>query len=336
MNRKIIKQGHNTLTITLPSNWVRKLNLEAGDEVNIIEKENSLVINGKDKGESKSCEIDIRDFTVPLLWRYFQSAYRAGCDEIKVIFDSNQKKYEDAYHYYTTQFDYAKLGEKIPPKPAIAMIQEVANRFIGMEVIESGEGYCIVKDLTESSIKEFENSLRRIFLIIQQMFERLIEAIEKNEINDSQLCKEIHTIDIGVDKFVDYCARTLNRINGDFPEKMKPLIFSSLFLLELIGDEFKYIGKHMALSKKSVKECLPLLKLCKDHFEQYYHLYYKFSRELTIEFGKKDVELYQEHFSMKNKVKEKESRSIMKHIMMTGKFTLSLVELRIEMEYRNN
>jgi len=33
MKRKIIKQGHNTLTITLPSKWAHKLNLKAGEEV---------------------------------------------------------------------------------------------------------------------------------------------------------------------------------------------------------------------------------------------------------------------------------------------------------------
>ena len=27
MKRKIIKQGHNTLTVTLPSKWVKKLNI---------------------------------------------------------------------------------------------------------------------------------------------------------------------------------------------------------------------------------------------------------------------------------------------------------------------
>ena len=48
MKRKIIKQGHNTLTVTLPSKWVKKLNLTADDEVDIIEKENSLLINAKE------------------------------------------------------------------------------------------------------------------------------------------------------------------------------------------------------------------------------------------------------------------------------------------------
>ncbi len=31
MKRKIIKQGHNTLTVTLPSEWAKQFNLKSGE-----------------------------------------------------------------------------------------------------------------------------------------------------------------------------------------------------------------------------------------------------------------------------------------------------------------
>jgi phosphate uptake regulator len=331
MKRKIIKQGHNTLTMTLPSKWVKKLNLKPGDEIDLTEKDNILVVNGEKQDEDKKCIIDISDFTVPLLWRYFQSAYRSGCNEIKIVFDPNKKEYQDAYHYYTTLLDYAKLGEKMPPKPAIAMIQDVVNRFVGIDIVESGDGYCIIRELGMVSEKEFDKSLRRIFLTVLSMFDRLIEAIEKNEINDPNLCKELHAIDLNVDKLVDYCARILNKTNS-FPESRRHLMFSTLFLLELVGDEFKYVGKHFAFSKKTLKELLEFLKEIKGHFDMYYKLYYNFNLNMAIEFGKKDIDVYQRHFMIKNKV-QGESRSVMKHLMMISKLTLGLTELRIEMEH---
>lgn len=332
MKRKIIKQGHNTLTITLPSDWVKKLNVKAGDEIELYEKDSSLVINGNEKPQAKKAVIDITNFTIPLLWRFFQSAYRAGANEIKVIFDSNKKQYEDAFHFYTTQFDYSKLGEKIPPKPPIAMIQSVVDRFIGMGIIETGKNYCIIKEMGEPSIKEFENSLRRVFLVVLEMFERVIEAIEKDEVGDSNLCKEIHTIDLGTDRFVDYCCRILNQLPTSFSDSRKMLLFSSLFILELVGDEFKYIGKHLALSKKSVKEIISLAEMVKNYFETYYHLFYKFDRETAIKLGKTDVDVYNEHFKIKENLKG-ESRGILGHFMMISKFTLALTELKIEMEF---
>jgi phosphate uptake regulator len=332
MKRKIIRQGHNTLTLTLPNEWAKKLNLKAGDEIDVVESENSLIINGHQNNAHSCCTIDISNFTVPLLWRYFQSAYRAGCEEIKVVFDPTKTQYEDAFHFYTTQFEYANFGEKIPPKTATVMIQEVVGRFIGIEIIESGKGYCIIREMGEVSPKEFENSLRRIFLVILELFDRILQAVEKNEINDPSLCKEIHATDLTVDKFVDYCARILNRSVGIVPERKKQLIFSSLFLLELVGDEFKYIARHLATSKKSLKECIGLIKLAKEHFETYYKLYYKFDRNLAIKFGEMDYNIYKHNYKTKEKL-QGESRSIAQHVMLISKFTLALVELRIQMEF---
>ncbi len=320
------------MTITLPAEWVKKLNLKSGDEIDLTENNGSLIISTEGHSKEKSAVIDITGFTIPLLWRFMQSSYRSGCNEIKVIFDPTNKNYEDAYHYYTTSFDYKILGEKVYSKPALVMLQSVVDRFIGMGIIETGKNYCIIKELGEPTIKEFESSLRRIFLVILQMFERLAEAIENDETGDVGLCKELHAIDLNIDRLVDYGCRILNKINGHFSESKKTLLFSTLFILELVGDEFKYIGKHLASSKKSVKGALPFVHKIEDHFNTYYKLFYKFNRESAIEMGKKDFEIYSQHFKIKEKL-EGDSRSIVRHFMMLGKFAWVLSELRIEMEF---
>lgn len=332
MKRKIIKQGHNTLTITLPSKWVKRLNLNEKDEVDVIEEENSLLINAKENNKEKSAIIDITDFTIPLFWRYFQSAYRAGCDEIKITFDPNKKEYEDAFHYYTAHFEYAKLGEKISSKTALSMIQAVVDRFLNIAIISTGKGYCIIKEMGDPTMKEFENSLRRIFIIMFQICDRVMEAIKDEEIGDSNICKELHTIDLNIDKFVDYCCRIMNKIKTSFPDNKKTLLFSTLFILELIGDEFKYVGKHLTLSKKSVKDTLEIMKMVKEHFEIYYKLFYKFNREDAIKFGKNDYKIYSAYFETKDKLKG-ESKGIINHFMMISKLILALSEIRIEMGF---
>lgn len=332
MRRKIIKQGHNTLTITLPSKWAKKLNLKEKDEIDVLENQDKLIINANENPKEKSGVINITDFNIPLLWRYFQSAYRSGCDEIKIIFDSNKKEYEDAFHYYTTQFEYAKLGKKVPPKTAIPLIQSVVDRFLNIAIINAGKNFCIIKDMGEPTTKEFENSLRRIFLIIFQMFDRIIEVIQDGEHGDSSICKELHIIDLNIDKFVDYCCRIMNKIETSFSDSKKSLLFSTLFLLELLGDEFKYIGKHLAVSKKSLKNTVPLIENVKEHFEIYYKLFYKFEREQAIKLGKNDFEIYNDYFDIKKKL-DGEARSLARHFMLISKFILALTELRIEMEY---
>ncbi len=332
MRRKIIKQGHNTLTITLPSTWVKKLNLKDKDEIDVFENQDKLIINANENPKEKSGVINIADFNIPLLWRYFQSAYRSGCDEIKIIYNINKKEYEDAFHYYTTQFEYAKLGEKVPPKTALALIQSVVDRFLNIAIISTGKGYCIIREMGEPTTKEFDSSLRRIFLVIFQMFDRIIEVIKEEEYGDTSICKELHTIDLNVDKFVDYCCRIMTKIETSFPNNKKCLLFSTLFILELIGDEFKYIGKHLAVSKKSLKNTLSLIENIKEHFKIYYELFYTFGREQAIKLGKNDFDIYNKHFAIKKKL-QGESKSIARHFMMISKFILALTELRIQMEY---
>ena len=52
-----------------------------------------------------------------------------------------------------------------------------------------------------------------------------------------------------------------------------------------------------------------LINLVRKYFEVYYHLYYSFDRKTAIELGKKDIELYEANYNMRDKVKG-ESRSM--------------------------
>jgi hypothetical protein len=332
MKRRIIKQGHNTLTMTLPSDWVSKLNIQPGDELDVYENSGSLVVNGHQNGEGKTAIIDINGLSIPMLWRFFQSAYREGYDEMKLIYDSKKKSYEGVYNYYASQFDYSRLGEIPHEKPAVNMIQDLVDRFIGIAVIDHGEGYCTIKEMGELTGKEFDNSLRRIFLLILELFDKIIDLIKYNNIGDMGICKTIHAMDINVDRFIDYCCRINNKIQDSSFQKNKPLTFSTLFLLELLGDEFKYIGNHLARSKKKVDEILPFAETIKEHFEMYYHLFYKFDREGVIKFGKNDFKIYNDHFKWKEST-NKDVQSIRGHLMQISKFVFCLMELRIEMEY---
>ncbi len=332
MKRKIIRQGHNTLTMTLPVEWSKKLNLKAGDEVDLVEDNGSLIINGRQNNGFKTTTIDISGFSVPMLWRFFQSAYREGYDEIILKYNPSKKDYENVYNYYATHFEYSRVGECSVKKPALNMISELIDRFIGMEIIDSGEGYCVTREMGEVSSREFDSSLRRIFLLIEDLFDKIIDLIKKNDIGDMSICKTIHTMDINVDRFIDYCCRINNKIKDSSFQKNKPIMFSTLYILELLGDEFKYIGTHLAKAKKKIDEITPFAEIVKEHFMKYYHLFYKFNRGEVIKFGENDFKIYNDHFKWKDS-KNKDVQSIRGHLMQISKFVFVLMELRIEMEF---
>lgn len=334
MKRRIIKQGHNTMTITLPSQWIKKLNLKPGDEIDLTEDSGSLTINSKQNNNFKSISIDINDLNVPMLWRFFQSAYREGCDEIKLFYNPNIKEFDGPYNYYASHFEYSRMGENnhYLTMPIIDTLSGLVNRFVGIEIIDHKEGCCTIREMGDPSSKEFDNSLRRIFLLLLEIFEKVNDLIKNNKIGDIDICKTIHTMDINVDRFIDYCCRINTKIKDSSFQKNKPIMFSTLFILELLGDEFKYIGTHLAKSKKNVSEIHPFTESVKEHFEMYYKLFYKFDKKTAIEFGKNDFKIYNDHFKWKESP-NKDAQSIRRHFMQISKFIFCLMELRIEMEF---
>jgi phosphate uptake regulator len=336
MRRRIIKQGHNTLTITIPSKWAKEFNLSAGDEIEISELNNGLFVSTEKKDGVRKAVINISEMDIPTIWKYFMAVYREGYDELKVEFDPDQI-HESPYKHFDSHAIDIKYGKKSRQHKPTETIQEIANRFVGFEVIEHHKDYCIIKDLSESSAKEFESSLRRVYLLILQMGEEVTEAIKTN---NPSLVSHTHDIDINVDKFHDYCIRVLNK-KGYANAKKTNLIFSYLFLLEILGDEFKNIARHITedMKGKKLTNLLPLAEVTLEQLNKIYDLYYNFTKNKVIEMSKRDMEIY---FYLPKIYKKKPGKKselsddeleILNHFRRIGRYINSLTELRIEMEY---
>lgn len=329
MKRKIIKQGHNTLTVTLPSKWVKHFNLQAGDEIDLLEKENGLFLTTEKKFESLKTEININDFDIPTIWKYFMAVYREGYDEVKVKF-SPDKELENPYKFFThhkIDLRYKKEREK---RRIEESLQGFVNRFIGYEIVEHGKDFIVVKEMGQLTSKEFDSSLRRIFLIIQQMAEETLEAIETS---NPKILTHMHDIDINLDKFQDYCTRILNKIGNKEPRKTS-LLFSILYFLELIGDEFKNISVHIINDFPNTKlsNIKSLAMYVKEQIEAYYDLFYKFNTEKIKKISEIDQKIYFSFREIYKKASEEE-KEIFHHLRIIGRYINALNELKIEMEF---
>ncbi|HPD82004.1 MAG TPA: hypothetical protein PK357_02795 [Candidatus Pacearchaeota archaeon] len=178
--------------------------------------------------------------------------------------------------------------------------------------------------------KEFDNSLRRVFLLFQQMAEETLEAIENGDYSNLM---GLHDIDINLDKFHDYCVRVLNKI-GCQNGKKTHLLFATLYILEMAGDEFKNIGIHLVndISESKFENIKKMVVSIKEQIENYYDLFYRFDKEKVKRISELDQKIYQEVPTMYKKANEDE-KEIFHHLRMIGKYINSLMELRIEMEY---
>lgn len=329
MRRKIIKQGHNTLTITLPSEWARRFNLEAGKEVELDEKDNGLFITTEKSGKHTSTQFNITNMDIPTIWKYFMAAYREGYSEIRVNFDP-KSMFDSPYKFHSQHrldLKYKKQREKITPLEAL---QNIINRFVDFEIVEHGKDYVIIREMGELTNKEFDNSLRRVFLLVQQMAEETLEAIKTN---NPKLLAHMHDIDINLDKFVDYCVRILNRV-GNKEQRKASLFFGTLYLLELLGDEFKTVSHHLLYdfdSKISLKKIEAIAELTKKQIDNFYDLFYKFDQSKIILFSEMDQSAYIMVPVIYKKSSEDE-KEVFHHLRVINRYINALIELRVEME----
>jgi len=329
MKRKIIKQGHNTLTITLPSEWVKRFNLKAGKEIDLTERENGLFISTQKNGDSKRAEFNITGLDIPTIWKYFMAIYREGYTEALVKFEPNSTL-ENPYKFYTPHKLDSRYKKETEKRPIIEILQGFTSRFIGFEIIEHGKDFILIKEMGELTSKEFDNSLRRIFLIIQQMSEETLQAITTN---NPSILNHMHDIDINLDKFHDYCIRILNRIGNKEPRKAS-LLQTLLFFLELIGDEFKNLSIHLIqdFPKAKFKNIEESASAIKEQLDLFYEIFYKFDTEKMERIAKIDQKrnITMKETYMKANEDEKE---VLHHIRVVSRYINTLLELRIEMEF---
>ena len=323
-------QGHNTLTMTLPAEWLKKFNIKPGDEINLSEKDNGLFISIEKINGGKKAEFNIDGMDIPTIWKYFMAVYREGYDEVSIRF-SPDTKLESPYKFFTQHKADLKYEKKCNKKTAIEFFHEMVNRFLGFEVTDHGKDFVLIKELSQATSKEFENSLRRVFLLIQQMSEETCEALKTK---NPKILSHIHDVDINLDKFHDYCIRILNKnINKD--QRKTSLLFSTLYLLELTGDEFKNISHHLIydFGKADFKNIEDLADSIRQQFNLYYGLFYKYDLNLITEISTIDKNRYFEVLKIYKKTKNEEEKEIFHHLRIISRYINALLELRIEMEF---
>lgn len=329
MKRKIIKQGHNTLTITLPSKWAKRFNVCAGCEIDLIERANGLFIATTKINDSKKTAIEVDGMDIPTIWKHLMSVYREGYDEVLIKFSPNLKL-ENPYKFFTKHSFDRKYQSQRKDDVSYEVLSKFIDRFIGWEVVEHGEDFLLVREMGELTTREFDSSLRRIFLILEQMSEETLKAVKENK---TSILKHMHDVDISLDKFMDYCIRVLNKTGSKDPQQSS-LIFSSLFILEMLGDEFKNIANHLLndFPDSNFKNITVIAEYVKEEIDLYREIFFKFDRLKVGEISEIDQEIYFMFDKIYGKSSEAE-KEIFNHLRRIARYINGLVELRIEMEF---
>jgi phosphate uptake regulator len=232
MKRKINRVGQNTLTVSLPIEFVKKYNIKQGDELDLIEQDHSLIIS-KQKIEKPKRKITLclDKFNKLMLNRFMNEFYRQGFQEIELTFNVEQI-YDSKNSKNIKVEDYVKY---------------IIKRFIGMEIVSQTKNKIVLESLM--SIEEYDKMevvRNRIFFLIKEFTSEFIDAINNN-------FKEFHAKSYdyhdNISKFMIYYLRLLNF--SDIPDTIKQRIFGLYSIIDKCIDKIRHASEDLVLIKSS-------------------------------------------------------------------------------------
>jgi phosphate uptake regulator len=311
--RKLIQHGTSSLTISIPNKWLKQRNLKKGDSLYVEEEGNKLIVSTDQALKLNNITIDITDLDRTSALLHVQSLYRFGYNEIEIRFDE-------------TRLEHYRKNEK--PTTSSVMHYTI-NRLIGAEIIEETKNKIKIKQVTRELEDDFKVILRRVFLLLKEMSEEFIQAIENNDKETIETMDDKHD---NFTKFVSYALRLLNKYG--YPDVKKTCFYYHIIAsLDKIVDIIKYCARDtLEYKNKANKETIAILKGIHASIELYYDFFYNFDLKKANTLNKNREEI-------KNKIKKKaKSLPIEEVILLTNmkhilELLLDLTDFRMGLEY---
>lgn len=228
--RRVQITGGSSYVITLPKEWIKSSNVKKNDPLGLLrQSDGTLLITPKmvEKQDQKIKVFDISDRTDPeYLLRQLVGAYIAGYNSIQI-----------------------KSSDKISSKTR-ASVRKFTQTTIGQEVIEETDSSIIIKDLLKPAEMPFNNTIKRMHLIIKGMHEDAMSALQTG---NKKIAEDVVTRDNEVDRLHWLVARQHNMIlqNMSLAEKLDMTLgmTSTYFLisriLERMGDHVVRIAQNI-------------------------------------------------------------------------------------------
>lgn len=251
MRRKVIQIADSTQLVSLPRKWALQHGIKKGDELNVEANGSTLTIACELKPKLERAEVKLNSLGT-LAPRLIHALYKRGIDEIKIYLES--------------------------PAEFKELQRILSNETVGFEIIEQGQNYCLVKNVS-GNIEGFDNVLRRTFLLLSNMANDCVDALENS---DQDFFSNLLLLEKSNNRFTSICRRYLNKNGSDSFSKVGP-IYYIIEDVENVADEYKYLFQQ--LCKVKSKD----LKIKKEHV----NIYRKIAEMITLfreSFYKKDNE----------------------------------------------
>lgn len=175
--RKIQVTGGSSYVLSLPKTWVRERNIQKNDPIGVVSQaDGTLLLTPNIHYDStvRVKEFALKDYPDPgMLLRSLIGAYISGFTSIKIT-----------------------SAGRIPPK-----VRQVVRKFtqmtIGQEVADETENSIILKDILNPIEMPFENTIRRMYIIVKAMHNDALYSLDQGK---RDLAEDVAARDTDVDR----------------------------------------------------------------------------------------------------------------------------------------
>lgn len=255
MKRKVIRQGNNTLTITLPHQWATANGVKAGDELDVQVRGMELAIASSLAMPREEVGVDVSGMDGSSIVLLIRGLYRKGYDRITVRSSD-------------THVRHVRAGMN---RRLVDVVTAEVNRLMGFEIFDQTKNSFDVRSVSTEIIEDFDTVLRRIFMLTNTYYDDFERALREN---DAGALTELIEKPDSITKLISYSTRALNK-KGYAKPQYTIFLYHLIESLELINDSIKnavrYVhDNHIDIGKNGLKIIADIGKLLKEYNEIYY------------------------------------------------------------------
>jgi hypothetical protein len=222
MIRKVIQQGNETLTMTLPREWTGKYGVKGGDSLEVSARDNILEVASRKSRKEGHVYLRLDREDWPYMRWMLGALFRRGVDEIRLGFDDD-----------TT----------------LTKVQEIITRkFQGYIITEQRKDGCVIKSISTDDPGNLRSLINRCFIILISFSENCHGLIKNREYKK---LKDILYLHDNSDQTIALCERIIVK-NTYNDVAYSSFSISVLENLELVGDVYRDICNLMAKRERAI------------------------------------------------------------------------------------
>ena len=236
MQRKLVRQGNNALTVTLPAKWTKLHNLAAGSIVEIQENESKLQISSKQLRSTRSVDIKLDSRKEYSIRSIIASCYKEGYGIINLHFE-----------------------KQISPK----ILHKVISSFTGLEIISHTKNSFEIRCFLNIEEGDCAQLLEKLFHTTQYIASLLKPDPQAADID------EINTlVELSVRKLRDHALRAIATMR--FGAEKSYEYYDIVTVLEKIAASLRRLMKTLQETKDPEAQEVEKIQ---EHFSLLYKAY---------------------------------------------------------------